>query len=445
MNIALTNEYCSPFAPGGAEWSMMALARALARSHRVTIITPNYGAAPYEERDGVRIFRFDYPARIPAGQSTLRFRWLANPLFYGVFARHVLRIARSLFEQEGEHLDILHAQNKYALPGTWLASRRLAIPVVYTVRDTSMICPLGQCFIRYDGGTHPRCREWGHWWRDCRPAYIDSYLPGRRRNLKVNASLVWLAMDTRLRRWFFRRADGIIGVSEGILRVYREAGLLGGQPTRAIYNLPPDESVVSPDELALLRGQLGLGDEQVVLYAGRFSPGKGTADLVAAADMVVQKVPGARFLFAGRGRLRAREPHLRWLGQLPHDQVLRLYRLADLVVVPSRHPEPLSRVALEAMAAGRALVGTRVGGTPELIDDGVNGRLVERANPAELAEAIVELLLDDAGRARMGMASLERVRSRFAREVILDRLLDFYGQVISKHRSQALQCEGRGE
>jgi len=476
MNIALTNEYFPPFAPGGAEWSMLALARALARSHRVTVITPNYGAAPYEERDGVRIFRFDYPARIPPGQTTLRFRWLANPLFYQLFARQIGRVARRLSRETGEPLDILHAQNKYALPGTWLASRRLAIPVVYTIRDTSMICPLGQCFIQYQGGVHPRCGQWGHWWRYCRPTYIDNYLPGRRSNLKVNASLIWLAMDTRIRRWFFRRTDGIAGVSEGILRVYREAGLLGGLPTRAVYNLPPEESALPGDQV---EHRLGLEGHQAVLYAGRFSPGKGTADLVAAADIVARRVPSARFLFAGQGELRASRPgaapaarqggpscrapaaapaarqggpscrapaaapHLCLLGQVPHDELLRLYHLADLVVVPSRQPEPLARVALEAMAAGRALVGTRVGGTPELIEHGLNGRLVPRANPVELAEAIIDLLLDDARRAQMGRASLELVRTRFATEATLDRLLEFYRQAIAGRRGPSRQSHGQ--
>ena len=442
MNIGLTNEYFPPFAPGGAEWSVLALAKALARSHRVTVITPNYGAAPYEELDGVRIYRFHYPARIVPGQTTVRYRWLTNPLFHLHFARHILRVAQN------EHLDILHAQNKYALPGTWLAAARLRIPVVYTVRDTSMICPLGECFVQYDG-VHPRCGHWGHWWRDCRPRYIDNYFPGRRNSLKLNASLVWLAMDTRLRRWFFRRVDGIVGISRGILQVHVQAGLLGGQATCVVYNLPPDDTPVPPDQVEALRDRLGLeqpacADKKLVLYVGRFSPGKGIPDLLAAANTVVQEVPEALFVFVGQGGLHPSGPHVVSLGQLSHDQVLRLYHLADLVVVPSRHPEALSRVALEAMAAGCALVGTRVGGIPEVIEDGVNGRLVARAKPVELAEAITDLLLDDGLRVRMGQAGLDRLRTRFATEATLERLLAFYRQVIAAHGSRASLHEGGG-
>src|SRR5213594_4981654 len=64
VNVCLVNEYFPPFAPGGAEWSLEALARALVgRGHRVTVVTPNWGAAPREESDGVRIVRFAFPKK----------------------------------------------------------------------------------------------------------------------------------------------------------------------------------------------------------------------------------------------------------------------------------------------------------------------------------------------------------------------------------------------
>jgi len=429
MNVGLVNEYFPPFAPGGAEWSMLALARRLAQSHRVSVITPNYGAAEFENLDGIHVHRFSYWARIEPDQITVRFRWLANPLFYIHSAHQIERIARR------ERLDILHVQNKYSLPGAWLAAQRMGIPAVYTVRDATMICPLGQCLMKYEL-VHPECGHWRHWWRNCRPTYIDNYLSGARRSPRANVILVWLWLDTHLRRWFFRRTDGVIGVSEGILHVYDQAGLLTEQPTRVIYNIPPTKKPVSGEELEAIRDRLGLKGRKVVFYAGRFSPGKGTQDLISAADEVVRRVPQALFLFAGQGSLRLSGPHTRSLGHLPHDEVWHLYHLADLVAVPSRQPEPLSRVALEAMAAGRTLVGTRVGGTPELIEDGINGRLVERGNPAELARVITDLLLDDGLRARMGQASQELIRTRFAPEATIERLLNFYRQAIARREGQ---------
>jgi len=94
--------------------------------------------------------------------------------------------------------------------------------------------------------------------------------------------------------------------------------------------------------------------------------------------------------------------------------------------VPSVIPDALSRVILEAMAAGRPVIGTRVGGTPELIVDGETGLLVERGAPAALAEAIVALLRDPARRARLGAAASARVAARFAGADSVERLVGAY-------------------
>src|SRR2546427_2964960 len=84
VNVCFVNEYFPPFAPGGAEWSLDALAHALAgRGHRVTIVTPNWGAAPRQEYDGVHIVRFAFPKRLEPGRRLAPAKWLANPLFYG--------------------------------------------------------------------------------------------------------------------------------------------------------------------------------------------------------------------------------------------------------------------------------------------------------------------------------------------------------------------------
>jgi len=134
------------------------------------------------------------------------------------------------------------------------------------------------------------------------------------------------------------------------------------------------------------------------------------------------------FVFVGGSDLPGYEgrEHIRVLGRRPHDEVLRLYALADLVVVPSVWPEPLSRVLLEAMAMGRAVVGTRVGGTPELIEEGVNGLVVTRSRPDELADAILALLRDPERRAAMGAAGRRLLVERFDATRSVDALISFY-------------------
>src|SRR3989454_11162719 len=116
VNVCFVNEYFLPFAPGGAEWSLDALAHALAgRGHRVTIVTPNWGAAPRQEYDGVHIVRFAFPKRLEPGRRLAPAKWLANPFFYGWAALAVLRVARR------ERADVIHAQNKHSLIPATLA------------------------------------------------------------------------------------------------------------------------------------------------------------------------------------------------------------------------------------------------------------------------------------------------------------------------------------
>lgn len=427
MNIGLVNEYFPPFAPGGAEWSTLQLGRALVeRGHSVTIITPNYGAKLYEVLDGVQIIRFPYPARLK-GRRTLPLRWLASPGFYLWSAVQIWFYGRTA------QFDVLHAQNKYVLPGAWLAGQWLHRPVVVTLRDTLLICPFGRCMMRYD--QIPDGCSYGQLWRLCRDEHIEQYIrPGHfLSRLKAQMTTRYLRWDLTLRRWVLGRVDGVIAVSQGLLSLYQQAGIRLGRRTDVIYNIPPEPTAESSIPESELRRQFELGEGPLVLYVGKFSPGKGTADLVAAARQVVQNIPEVQFAFVGDTILVNQDPdHIHIVGRVSNADVLLLYRIADLVVVPSVWPEPLSRVLLEAMAMGRPVIGTRVGGTPELIEDGCNGLLVSRSSPAELVRAISILLRDPVRRQQMGEAGRRLVRERFNVNRSVDRLLSFYSLVGAK-------------
>jgi glycosyltransferase involved in cell wall biosynthesis len=170
-----------------------------------------------------------------------------------------------------------------------------------------------------------------------------------------------------------------------------------------------------------------VGAAPLVLYAGKLSIGKGTPVLLEALDRIAAAVPGARVVLAGKGDLAIPvRPDLRVLGVLPQPELFALYRAADVVVVPSVWPEPLSRVLLEAMRVGRPVVATAVGGTPEAVEHGVTGLLVPRRDPEALAKAVIELLLDPERRGRMGRAAAERARAEFDEERLVDRLLAIY-------------------
>src|SRR5256885_14015775 len=103
-----------------------------ARGHRVTIVTPNYGAAAREEREAVSVVRFPFPIRLPHGRTPATPKWLANPVFYLGAALAVARAARPAKAQ------VIPAHNKHSLLPPVLAGRWLGLPVFLTIRDRSI-------------------------------------------------------------------------------------------------------------------------------------------------------------------------------------------------------------------------------------------------------------------------------------------------------------------
>jgi glycosyltransferase involved in cell wall biosynthesis len=418
--ICLANEYFPPHAPGGAEWSTEALARGLAaRGERVVVVTPNYGAPPDETRDGFRIRRFAFPLKRPIDSPAVSSTLFGSPLFYLYAALQLARLAHAA------SATVIHAQNKHMLVPAWIAGRLLRAPVVLTIRDGSLIDAAPMCLLHGDRRP-PDCGV-RKLWRECAQEYLERY-SHRRPALWVKSSFLYRWRQACFKQRFLRRLDAVVGVSEGILDIYRRSGLLEGvRRVVAIPTIPPlDPPAGDP---ASIRRRYNLPEGPLVLYVGKSSYGKGTADLVKAAEMVVKRSPGVAFAFVGSGHDVA-APWAHRLGRMPNAEVLALYEAADVTVVPSRVPEALNRVILEAMAAGRAVIGTRVGGTPELIGDGVTGLLVERGDVPGLATALERLLGDPTLRARLGEAARRHVREGpFAPAASLDRLLALYAEL----------------
>ena len=129
-----------------------------------------------------------------------------------------------------------------------------------------------------------------------------------------------------------------------------------------------------------------------VLYAGRLSPEKGVLELVEAAE-------GINLVVAGDGPLRARVPGAQ--GFVPHDELQRLYARAAVVACPSRR-EGFGVACLEAMAHGRPVVATAVGGLRDLVVDGETGLVVPPRDPGALRAALERLLGDPGLRRRLG-------------------------------------------
>jgi glycosyltransferase involved in cell wall biosynthesis len=212
----------------------------------------------------------------------------------------------------------------------------------------------------------------------------------------------------RLARPILQRAEVVIAPSAALAA---EVERLGAREVRVIPSgVDVPDAVPAPDE------------PPHVLFAGRLSREKGVLDLVQAAD-------GLPLVVAGDGPLRERVPQA--LGMLPHDELLARYVRAAVVACPSRR-EGFGVVCAEAMAHGRPVVATGVGGLLDLVVDGETGILVEPGDVAGLRAALERLLADEALRVRLGAAGRERMRQRFSWASATDATLAAYASTLGR-------------
>ena len=205
-----------------------------------------------------------------------------------------------------------------------------------------------------------------------------------------------------LARRVLGRAQVAICASQELAEAARE---LGAQTVRVIPSgVDVPETVGEPD------------DPPHVLYAGRLSAEKGVLELVEASA-------GLPLVVAGDGPLRDRVPGA--LGFVAHDRLLELYERAAVVACPSLR-EGFGVVCAEAMAHGRPVVASAVGGLRELVVDGETGLLVPPGDVGELRAALERLLGDAELRARLGEAARARARESFSWERAVSLMLSAY-------------------
>ena len=216
-----------------------------------------------------------------------------------------------------------------------------------------------------------------------------------------------------------------------------------------LASIPPERIRIIPNGIQLgrfdpglsgkrrtvLRESLGVGpSDPLVVMPAVLRPGKGHDVLLASVPRVLERFPGTRFVVAGGGEL---EGELMTKAEVLGSAVLflghrhdipNLLAASDLVVLPSRS-EALPTVAMEAAAAGRAMVASRVGGVPEVVEDGVTGMLVPPGDPRALSESISVLLADPTRRQALASAARRKALEEFGIEDQVERTLKLWHEV----------------
>lgn len=234
-----------------------------------------------------------------------------------------------------------------------------------------------------------------------------------------------------------RLVDGVVAISGAVRRALVTAGV---DPAR-VRVIPSGvaRKPVPRGEREALRARLGVGPHDVVVLAiGALERRKGFDVLVTAAAQMVAAGRSAAVVVAGDGSQRqaleraAAGVDLHLLGH--RDDVPALLEAADIVAVPSRK-EGLGLACLEAMAAGKAVVASRVGGLAEAIEHRVSGILVAPGDAAALARALIELYDDPGLRSRLGTAARLRAERCFSVESMAAANEGYYLELLGLPRT----------
>ncbi|MBJ7598142.1 MAG: glycosyltransferase family 1 protein [Candidatus Nephthysia bennettiae] len=241
-----------------------------------------------------------------------------------------------------------------------------------------------------------------------------------------------------------------IAISPEIAADLREAGI--GRNKTTLIPLGLDLERLADPGPGSLRRQLGLDDGQpLVGLVGRLVPIKAPGLFLDASRRVMESLPAARFVLVGDGELRAELERRVGDEGLRHavrftgwrSDLAEVYGVLDLVVCCSiNEGTPVS--VIEASAAGKPVVGTRVGGMPSVIQHGVTGLLVPPGDPAALAAAMIAILGDRDLAGRMGAAGTAFSHERFGRERMVSQVRDLYLGLLSGALTPSPRAAGGG-
>jgi glycosyltransferase involved in cell wall biosynthesis len=320
--------------------------------------------------------------------------------------------------------DVIHAHGIYHhLTNAILApARQRGVPIVYTLHDYKLICPAYH-FYTPQNGVCERCRGGQQW-----------------RCLTNRCTQGPLAMDAlyALDGWIQwhggalkRAVSRFVGPCRFIVDKFAEHGF-DREKLRYVPNFfeSADDAPVVASEVAALREARG----RRILYFGRLSPEKGVdvlIDAAAAAKAPLTIVGDGPQRAALEAQARALGARCMFTGHLNGAALWAEVEAATAVALPSLWYEIAPKSVLEAQARGKAVITTRIGGLPELVEHGENGLLVEPGDRAGLADALRRALaMEEGSLAAMGAKGHQQATTRFTRDRYYREMTALYAELV---------------
>jgi glycosyltransferase involved in cell wall biosynthesis len=313
--------------------------------------------------------------------------------------------------------DIVHAHNIHGgLSASVLDELRLLeIPTVLTLHDLKLLCP---SYLMLDhNNVCEACKGRRFYNAIRRKCHKNSYI----------ASSIYAA-ESFLNHLFNKYHSVTFFVSPSLFLRQKHID----------YGFDPQKIVYLPNSVDYKGNATRSDAGKYLLYFGRLSPEKGIFNLIRAHAQLCKPIE-LRIVGAGESKIELEamvQPDrqtVTFLGYLTGDELSETIRNAKFVIVPSECYENAPMSILEAFAHGKPVVGSRIGGIPELIDNGVNGYLFEPGNENDLKEKLETILsVTDASVESMSRASYITVETRFGNDKHIKDLLSVYNRALGK-------------
>ncbi|MDH5523362.1 MAG: glycosyltransferase family 4 protein [Desulfobulbaceae bacterium] len=310
-----------------------------------------------------------------------------------------------LAQQEKPEIAHLHNIYHQLTPSIIPALKKQGIKVVLTLHDYKLVCP-GYLALKNEAICNDCAGR--NFWKPFTTNCQNSRLQG-----------LLLAAEAMFHQWrgSYDGVDLFIAPSRFL------ADLVGKR-------IAPKKIRVLRNGIDVDRFQPNYQDQGYGLYFGRLSKEKGVTTLLAAHRQLATEIP---LKIVGTGpladELQTRYPKAEFLGYKTGRELNELIANAAFVVVPSEWYENCSMVVLEAMALGKPIIGSRIGGIPEQIEDGQTGFLFEMGNEAELADKMKILASDQDLRKNMGKAARAKLEKDYSLKNHCDELLKIYNEL----------------
>ncbi len=238
-------------------------------------------------------------------------------------------------------------------------------------------------------------------------------------------------------RFALNISDGVTAVSESLRKDIINC-IEVNNDIKVIYNFV-DTKVFSNRNRGKYRSCFAPGDEKLVCHMSNFRPVKRVEKVLKVFQNVLNSGICAKLLLVGDGPERAKmENECRELGICDKTMFLgkkeavhEILRCCDLFLLPS-DTESFGLAALEAMACEVPVIATRVGGLPELVDDGKSGYLFEKKDIKGMSDAAISILSDDNLRKKLGLAGVRLARSEFNKDKIISQYENYYEEILRK-------------